>query len=171
MSVAFSTHTHYFCSHLSFGGIVLLTHSSGFVFSFCAFVLFLDQLSRHRRDDLWLPQPDTALELVSHEKNSAPPQGSTQFSRTSLIGLTWVTSYSCASHGVREIGCSKELGWSFVLFLEMKPQLQLLYTFMLKTTLAVSPFDACFTTKFTNFCPKSLMRNPPLIACKFYLRL
>lgn len=123
MSVAFSAHTHSFFSLLSFGGIVLLTHSSGSVFSFCAFVLFSDQLSRHRRDDLWLPQPDTALELVNREKNPAPPQGSTQFPRTSLIGLTWVISYFCASHWVREIGCSKELGWSFVLFLEMEPQL------------------------------------------------
>lgn len=105
--MAFTANTHSLFSHLSFGGIVLLTHSSGFVFSFYAFVLFSNQLSRHRRDDLWLPQPDTALELVSHEKNLAPPQGYTQFSRTSLIGLTWVTSYFCASHWVREIGCSK----------------------------------------------------------------
>lgn len=86
-------------------------------------LLFCSQTnSRHRRDDLWLRQADTAPELVSHEKSPAAPQGSTQLPRASLIGLTWVISLSCAGHWVRELGCSEELGWSIVLFLEMEPQ-------------------------------------------------
>lgn len=50
-----------------------LTVLDWFVFVFCAFVLFADHVSRHRRDDLWLCQLDIVPELVSHEQSSALP--------------------------------------------------------------------------------------------------
>lgn len=65
---------HSLSSHLSFAEIVLFTHCSGLICCcFCAFVLFSDLLSRHRRDELWLCQLDTAPELVSHEQSLVPP--------------------------------------------------------------------------------------------------
>lgn len=117
--MAFTANTHSLFSRLSFGGIVLLTHSSGFLFSFCAFVLFSDQLSRQGE----MISGFSAWHSSSESWEEFSPSSGTHPVLKNLSDWPYLGHFLFLCQSLGKGNRVLKLGWSFVLFLEMEPQL------------------------------------------------